>query len=37
MAGSQHAMTSRSNGQKSRLQGYKVCCWRGYVCRYDCL
>ena len=36
VAGSRHAMTLRSKGQRSRSQGYEACCRRGCACRYDC-
>jgi len=37
ISGPQHALTLRSEGQRSWLQDYKVFCQCGCVCRYDCL
>ena len=37
IARSRHALTLRSKGQRSKSQGYKVCCRRGYGYRYDFL
>jgi len=37
MAGHRHALTLRFKGQRSRSQGYEMCCWRGCACWDGCL